>query len=180
MHVHLCAQTCDFGQAATWFEVCSQILMAVKWRPNCARRERLNVARAPPPLVGARPPIAFGGPGHMKWPEEREVGLFEARLIEGERSLAIEVRPFFEEGFGFSRSYQRAPTGEIPTPEWIQGYDFCRGKAQCFVEETAAVHALWLTKTYLAKNETTPEIVSVKAEGPLLVTRLLVWFNRGH
>ena len=177
------AQTYTFGGVQTWYEIGLQILLAADWRPDCTRVDQTNIKRSIPPRGKVGAPLVFGGTSNMTWQSNEEREMTDALLEGAGRRLDVEVQSFLEEGWGISCSYMRTPGGVVSTQGCLLGMDPDGKVLPDYVEEYPGVHALELVRAYLstdlAANGEEPEIITIRAGGPLLVSRLLDWCNRG-
>ena len=90
-NTELVDRTYAYKGTGVWWRVGPQILTVSGWRPDCARLERTNVARAEPPRVQFSAPIVIGSPDATRWYSDAARETLVKLLNTASRVLRIEV-----------------------------------------------------------------------------------------
>ena len=110
----------------------------------------------------------------MPWLSEKTAHDDEV-LLETQRVVLpdIEARSYFVAGYGLSAACARTLEG------WLRGYRLGGTGIPEYMLEAPAAHALELVRENLGKGDRAPELITIRAGGPLQTRRLTDGFHRG-
>ena len=179
----LSSATYAFQSTTTSREVGLQVLSTIGWRPDCARAQKMNVQRLPPPPTRRHARLFFGPPDANDGIAAEEIYDFADNPPTDTHTYRVEVTTRKNKTVPMTLAYIRYPNGTAGLENKFWGVRKNIGYND-FAKEIAAGHALDLViqinSLQPIQNKTTQHHFVVEAGTPLACTRLGTWFSAGR
>ena len=180
---HLKECTYVFGGTQSAKEVGLQVLLAINWRPDCAKADPIYVDRLPPPVTRKGKRILFGPPEANPWLAAEEVHDLCDSPPTDDNTIRVEVMPRLYRKQVLTMAYIRFPDKKVRIETRFWGRYMGKGYPK-FIPEAAMLHALeivkWINDRWPVNNNVEGNFFFVlAASNALTCSRLGKWFDTG-